>query len=57
MRGTIKKEGTSWYVLFDLGNDPISGKRKQKNKRGFKTQKLAEKLASFLHYGGYHLTE
>jgi integrase len=46
MRGTIKKEGNSWFVLFDLGKDPITKKRKQKKKRGFKTKKEAEKYLS-----------
>ncbi|PLT32534.1 site-specific integrase [Bacillus sp. V5-8f] len=43
MRGTVKKSGSSWYVQFDLGKDPQTGKRKQKKKRGFKTQKEAQK--------------
>jgi integrase len=46
MRGTIKKEGSTWYVLFDLGKDLETGKRKQKKKRGFKTKKEAEKFLS-----------
>ncbi|MDR6124066.1 integrase [Bacillus sp. SLBN-46] len=46
MRGTIKKDGTSWYVLYDLGKDPVTGKRKQKKKRGFRTKKDAEKYLS-----------
>ncbi|WML26248.1 site-specific integrase [Neobacillus sp. OS1-33] len=46
MRGTIKKEGTSWFVLYDTGKDPVTGKRKQKKKRGFKTKKEAEKFLS-----------
>ncbi|MEH7484857.1 Arm DNA-binding domain-containing protein, partial [Neobacillus drentensis] len=36
MRGSIKKDGNSWYVVFDLGKDSVTGKRKQKRKRGFK---------------------
>ncbi|MCM2534960.1 Arm DNA-binding domain-containing protein [Neobacillus pocheonensis] len=43
MRGSIKKDGNSWNVVFDLGKDPVTGKRKQKRKRGFKTKKEAEK--------------
>ena len=43
MRGSIKKDGSTWNVVFDLGKDPITGKRKQKRKRGFKTKKEAEK--------------
>jgi integrase len=46
MRGTIKKEGSSWFIQFDLGKDPVTGKRKQKKKRGFKTKKEAEKYLS-----------
>lgn len=46
MRGSIKKDGNSWYVIFDLGKDPVTGKRKQKRKRGFKTKKEAEKYIS-----------
>ncbi len=43
MRGSIKKDNNNWNVVFDLGKDPITGKRKQKRKRGFKTKKEAEK--------------
>ncbi|MFB3167484.1 site-specific integrase [Neobacillus sp. 179-C4.2 HS] len=46
MRGTVKKDGTSWFILFDIGKDPLTGKRKQKKKRGFKTKKEAEKYLS-----------
>ncbi|QIZ07625.1 site-specific integrase [Priestia megaterium] len=49
MRGSIKKDGYSWYVAFDLGKDPITGKRKQKRKRGFKTKKEAEKYLKQLN--------
>ncbi|MDR7074148.1 tyrosine-type recombinase/integrase [Fictibacillus barbaricus] len=42
MRGSIKKNGNSWYYVLDLGKDE-KGLRKQKKKRGFKTKKEAEK--------------
>ncbi|MGM0841374.1 MAG: tyrosine-type recombinase/integrase [Bacillota bacterium] len=42
MRGSVKKEGSSWYYVFYLGKD-ANGKRRQKKKRGFKTQIEAEK--------------
>jgi Arm DNA-binding domain/Phage integrase, N-terminal SAM-like domain len=42
MRGSIKKNGISWYYVLDLGKDE-KGSRKQKKKRGFKTKKEAEK--------------
>lgn len=43
MRRSVKKDGANWYVVFDLGNDPVTGKRLQKKKRGFKTKKESEK--------------
>jgi integrase len=45
MRGSIKKDGDSWRVVFDIGKDPVTGKRKQKKGR-FKTKKEAEKFLS-----------
>ncbi|QNF28514.1 tyrosine-type recombinase/integrase [Metabacillus elymi] len=40
-QGSIKKENNNWYYVFGY-QDPISGKRKQKKKRGFKTKKEAQ---------------
>lgn len=42
MRGSIKKEGNGYRVVYDLPRDPITGRRRQKKKR-FKTKKEAEK--------------
>jgi Arm DNA-binding domain len=42
VRGSVKKDGTTWYYVLDLGKDE-KGTRKQKKKRGFKTKKEAEK--------------
>ncbi|TDF96596.1 tyrosine-type recombinase/integrase [Paenibacillus piri] len=42
MPGSIKKDGSTWYYILELGKDPKSGKRKQKKKRGFKTKKEAQ---------------
>ncbi|MBM7702850.1 tyrosine-type recombinase/integrase [Metabacillus iocasae] len=41
MKGTVKKEGKSWYYVFTLGYK-ADGKRQQKKKRGFKTKKEAQ---------------
>ncbi|MEH7445189.1 site-specific integrase [Bacillus sp. JJ1122] len=41
MKGSVKKEGNSWYYVFYLEKD-LQGKRKQKKKRGFKTKKEAQ---------------
>lgn len=40
MKGGTRKKGTSWYYYFDLGK--VDGKRKKKEKGGFRTKKEAE---------------
>ncbi|MGJ9458529.1 tyrosine-type recombinase/integrase [Oceanobacillus sp. CF4.6] len=42
--------GSKWAFLVDIGIDPISGKRKQKGKGGFKTKQEAESAAATLMY-------
>ncbi|MDN5363970.1 MAG: hypothetical protein PWQ91_1031 [Eubacteriales bacterium] len=42
MRGHVRKRGNKWCVVFDLGRDPLTGKRKQKWLSGFRTKKEAE---------------
>ena len=47
--GSVRKEGTKWYYVIELGKD-AKGKRKQKKKRGFKTKKDAQAaLTKALH--------
>jgi len=47
--GSVRKEGTKWYYVIELGKD-AQGKRKQKKKRGFKTKKEAQTaLTKTLH--------
>ncbi|UII57063.1 site-specific integrase [Cytobacillus spongiae] len=41
--GQVKKDGSSWYFVAELPKDPITGKRKRKKQRGFKTKREAEK--------------
>ena len=61
MRGHVGKRegkrGTSWYHIVELGRDEVTGKRKQRQKRGFRTKKDAEsamrKLISALEDGSY----
>ncbi len=38
--GSVRKEGKSWYIIYDIRDN---GTRKQKKKRGFKTKKEAQK--------------
>jgi integrase len=46
--GQIKKEGSSWYFVAELGSDPITGKRRRKKQRGFKTKRDAEKALALM---------
>lgn len=46
--GQIRKEGNSWYFVAELGRDPLTGARKRKKKRGFKTKREAEKALATL---------
>lgn len=47
MRGTVKKyetktRGTRWRIVYDAPPDPETGKRRQKQERGFATKREAE---------------
>lgn len=61
MRGKVNKYkgkgGESYYIIYDLPRDPVTGKRRQKTVRGFKTRKEAEselaRLISQQCYGDY----
>lgn len=41
MKGHVRKRGKTWSYIFDLGL--VDGRRKQKEKGGFRTKALAEK--------------
>lgn len=48
MTGGVRKRGTTWSYYFDLGK--VNGKRKKKEKSGFRTKKEAEQaLAAAIH--------
>lgn len=42
------KKGYTWSFTLDIGKDPATGKRKQLTRRGFETQKEAEKVCNEL---------
>jgi len=45
MRGRVckyKGKGESYYIIYDLPRDPVTGERRQKTIRGFRTKKEAE---------------
>ena len=42
MRGAVYKRGSTWTWHFDLDPDPLTGRRRQRTKGGYKTKKAAE---------------
>jgi integrase len=50
MKGYVRKRGNKWSYTVDIGNDPITGKRKQKSKSGFNSPKEAEKALNEVIY-------
>jgi integrase len=44
MRGSTRKRGTTWTAYWDLGQELESGRRRQKSKGGFRTQKEAQRF-------------
>lgn len=51
MQGGVRKRGTTWSYYFDLGK--IDGKRKKKEKGGFRTKKEAEQALTAAMNEGY----
>ncbi len=43
MRGHVRKRGSLWCVVVDVGRDPETGKRRQSWKSGFRTRREAER--------------
>ena len=43
MKGRVYKRGTSWYYRFDIEPDPLTGKRRQVNGSGYRTEREAWK--------------
>lgn len=37
-RGSVRKRGSSWSIVYDVPRDPVSGKRRQKWQSGFRTK-------------------
>ncbi|RKN86788.1 site-specific integrase [Paenibacillus ginsengarvi] len=48
MNGSFRKRGDNWSYIVDLGPDPSTGKRRQKEKGGFRTKKEAQAAAAEL---------
>ncbi len=50
MTGHVRRRGTTWAFVVDIGRDPSTGARKQRWRSGFRTRKAAEReLAATLH--------
>jgi hypothetical protein len=43
MKGRVYKRGNSWYYRFDVEPDPLTGKRRQVNGSGYRTERQAWK--------------
>ena len=41
-RGSVRKRGSTWTVVLDVGPDPVTGGRRQTSKGGYRTRKAAE---------------
>jgi integrase len=57
MRGSIYKRGATWTIVYDEGPDPITGKRRQRSRSGFRTKRGADEALnealSALRSGSY----
>ncbi len=57
MKGSVKKRGNAYRYIVDIGRDPLTGKRKQLTKGGFKRKKDAEaalnEVLNEVHTQGY----
>src|ERR1700738_3426149 len=42
MKGSVRRRGATWLIVYDVGDDPVTGKRRQKWKGGFRTKRDAE---------------
>ena len=43
MKGHVYKRGKTWAYWFDIEPDPLTGKRRQQNRSGYRTEKEAWK--------------
>jgi hypothetical protein len=43
MKGRVYKRGKTWYYRFDIEPDPLTGRRRQANGSGYKTEREAWK--------------
>ena len=43
MKGHVYKRGKNWSYLFDIEPDPLTGKRRQANGSGYRTEREAWK--------------
>ena len=41
-KGSVRRRGTVWSFVVDLGRDPATGRRRQARRSGFATKKAAE---------------
>jgi hypothetical protein len=39
MKGHVSKRGKTWAYWFDIDSDPLTGKRRQQTRSGFKSER------------------
>jgi hypothetical protein len=49
MRGSVYKRGSTWTWVLDVGSDPVTGKRRQRTKGGYRTKREAELALREVH--------
>jgi len=42
MRGTVEKRGSGYSIRYEIGRDPVTGRRLQRRESRFATKKEAE---------------
>jgi integrase len=56
-RGSIRRRGSSWTVVLDTGRDPVTNRRRQTSRGGFKIKKEASRwltdVQARVDQGGY----
>jgi integrase len=48
VRGQVRRRGSGWAYVVDVGRDPATGRRRRRTKGGFRTKKEAERAVGEL---------
>ena len=42
-RGSVRKRGQAWSIVYDMGHDPATGRRRQRWEGRFPTERAAKR--------------